>query len=167
MKKIIRNPDLRFIEKAVKEAQRSQKKQEVPVGAVIVKNNTVIARAHNGIETNNDATAHAEIIAIRTAGKNTGNWRLAGSTLYVTVEPCAMCLAAIYLARIRRVVFGCVSFNKMYAANTFKGLEVAQIQDLSIQKKCQALMKTFFKNARHPKRSVYGKKSRKSAEKRR
>lgn len=140
------------MEKAIEEAQRSLKNSEVPVGAVIAKNDKIIAKAYNRIETENDATAHAEILAIRKAGRKTGNWRLSDSTLYVTVEPCAMCLTAIHLARIKKIVFGCASFNKMYTNRSLKKPELVQIPDITIQEKCSKMMKDFFKKARNARR---------------
>lgn len=91
---------------ALKEAQKSLKKEEVPVGAVLVYENKIISRAHNEPIAKNDPTAHAEIIAIRKAGSKRKNYRLSGSELYVTLEPCAMCLGAAVHARIRKLVFG-------------------------------------------------------------
>ena len=136
------------MQKAIDQARRSLKNREVPVGAIIVKNNRIVAKAYNRIESENDATAHAEILAIRKAGRKTNNWRLLDSILYVTVEPCAMCLTAIYLSRIGKVVFGCASSNKMYTYVSFKKPEIVQIPDKIIQEKCSKLMKNFFKEAR-------------------
>ena len=95
-----------FMRQALKEAQKSLKKEEVPVGAVLVYENKIISRAHNEPIAKNDPTAHAEIIAIRKAGSKRKNYRLSGSELYVTLEPCAMCLGAAVHARIRKLVFG-------------------------------------------------------------
>ncbi len=95
-----------FMRQALKEAQKSLKKEEVPVGAVLVYENKIISRAHNEPIAKNDPTAHAEIIAIRKAGSKRKNYRLSGSVLYVTLEPCAMCLGAAVHARIRKLVFG-------------------------------------------------------------
>ncbi len=95
-----------FMRQALKEAQKSLKKEEVPVGAVLVSENKIISRAHNEPIAKNDPTAHAEIIAIRKAGSKRKNYRLSGSELYVTLEPCAMCLGAAVHARIRKLVFG-------------------------------------------------------------
>jgi tRNA(adenine34) deaminase len=107
----------RFMSAAMKEAEEAYKKNEVPVGAVIVKKDTIIARAHNQVEMLQDPTAHAEIIAIGAAANYLGAWRLEGCTLYVTLEPCPMCAGAIVLARLDRLVFG--SFDpKMGACST-------------------------------------------------
>ena len=92
---------------AIGEAERAASAGEVPVGAVIVDGGgTVISAAHNLRESTSDATAHAEILAIRRACEVIGNWRLSGTSIYVTLEPCAMCMGAIVNARIDRVVFG-------------------------------------------------------------
>jgi len=97
---------LKFMSLALREAQRGLDENEVPVGAVIVRNGRVLARAHNRPIHLNDPTAHAEILALRRAGKKLGNYRLNDCTLYVTIEPCAMCAGAIVQARLQRVVFG-------------------------------------------------------------
>ncbi len=99
--------DRKFMLLAIEQAQIAGSVGEVPVGAVVAdKDNKVLAAAHNLRETNQDPTAHAEIVAVRQASENTGSWRMDGTTLYVTLEPCAMCMGAIVLARIRRLVFG-------------------------------------------------------------
>lgn len=92
---------------ALREAKKAGDRGEIPIGAVVVKDGAVIGRGYNVREAKHDPVAHAEIIAIRQAARRTGNWRLTGSTLYVTLEPCLMCMGAILLARIDRVVFGC------------------------------------------------------------
>ena len=98
--------DEKYMTLALREARKAAAQDEVPVGAVIVKDGIVIARAHNQKERNGCAVDHAEIIAIRRASKKVGNWWLEGCTLYVTLEPCAMCAGAIVNARLDRVVYG-------------------------------------------------------------
>ena len=98
--------DERFMRIALNEAKKAALEDEVPVGAVIVKEGAVIARAHNKKERNGCALDHAETLAIRKATKKTGNWWLEGCTLYVTLEPCAMCAGAIVNSRLDRVVYG-------------------------------------------------------------
>ena len=98
--------DEKWMSFALKQARKAQKEGEVPVGAILVKDDLVIARAHNKPISTNDPTAHAEIQLIRAAGEELKNYRLPGTSLYVTLEPCAMCLGAIMHARIERVVFG-------------------------------------------------------------
>ena len=92
---------------AIAEAQRALAHDDVPIGAVVVHSGRVIGRGHNERELRQDPTAHAEAIALREAAVSLGSWRVLDSTLYVTLEPCAMCAGAIVLARVPRVVFGC------------------------------------------------------------
>jgi len=92
---------------ALREAQKAGDRGEIPIGAVVVKDGAVIGRGHNLREGKHDPVAHAEIMAIRQAARRLGNWRLSGATLYVTLEPCLMCMGAILLARIDRLAFGC------------------------------------------------------------
>ena len=99
--------DRRIMRLAVAEAREAGRKGEVPVGAVVVAGDgSVLSSAHNLRESSADSTAHAEILALRSACAATGGWRLSGASLYVTLEPCAMCMGAAVNARIRRVVFG-------------------------------------------------------------
>ena len=103
--------DLWFMGHALEEAERAYDQDEVPIGAVVVSpEGEILSKAHNLKEQTNDPCGHAEILAIRMAAKEMDNWRLAGATLYVTLEPCPMCLAAMTQARIKRVVFG--SYDK-------------------------------------------------------
>ena len=92
--------------RALREAQKADSEGEVPVGAVVVQDEKIIARAHNRSLGLADPSAHAEVLALRRAAKKLGNYRLKGCDLYVTIEPCAMCAGAIIQARLRRVVFG-------------------------------------------------------------
>ncbi len=95
-----------FMSKAILQANLAARKGEVPIGAVIVKDDTIIARAHNLRESRNDPTAHAEILAMQKAAKKLGGWRLSGCTMYVTLEPCPMCAGALINARMDEVVYG-------------------------------------------------------------
>jgi tRNA(adenine34) deaminase len=101
-----RAEDLTFMRMALEEASRAPAVGEVPIAALIVQNSQVLAQTHNYRELWQDPTAHAEVIAIRAAAIALGTWRLTDTTLYVTMEPCSMCIGAIILARISRVVFG-------------------------------------------------------------
>jgi tRNA(adenine34) deaminase len=101
-----KNIDFEFMEEAISEAKLAEDIDEVPIGAVIVKDGKIIARAHNTRETSKCATHHAEILAIEEACRTLGGWRLPETTLYVTLEPCAMCAGAIINARIPTVVYG-------------------------------------------------------------
>ena len=98
--------DSSFMEKAIRQAKIACELGEVPVGAVIVKDGTLLAESHNLTGSMKDPTAHAEVLAIRKASLMLGDWRLVGCTLYTTLEPCAMCAGALVLARIERLVFG-------------------------------------------------------------
>ena len=98
--------DADFMRRALREASKAEMRGEVPVGAVVVLDEKVIARAHNRPLGLSDPSAHAEILALRRAAKKLGNYRLKGCDLYVTIEPCAMCAGAIVQARLRRVVYG-------------------------------------------------------------
>ena len=95
----------KYYEEIIKLAKKASKKGEVPVGAIIVKNNKIIAKAYNKIEKYKDATMHAEIIAIKKASKKLKNWRLNDCEMYVTLEPCTMCSSAIELSRIKKVYY--------------------------------------------------------------
>ena len=92
---------------AFREAVKAGDRGEVPIGAVVVRDDRIVGRGYNLRESKSDPSAHAELIAIRRAARRVGNWRLTGSTLFVTLEPCIMCMGLILLARIDRVVFGC------------------------------------------------------------
>lgn len=98
--------DMYFMKEALKEAQKAFEKDEVPVGAVIVYNDKIIARAHNQMRTLNDPTAHAEMVAITSAANVLKDMRLIDCALYVTIEPCSMCAGALVLARVKRIVYG-------------------------------------------------------------
>src|SRR5262252_862988 len=98
--------DEQGIRAALREAERALERDEVPVGCVIVHDGMIVGRGHNQVESLQDATAHAEVLAIGAASNALGSWRLADCTLYVTLEPCAMCAGAIVLARLGRLVFG-------------------------------------------------------------
>jgi tRNA(adenine34) deaminase len=99
--------DEHFMRLAVREAQRALEHDDVPIGAVIVREGEVIGAAHNERELRADPTAHAEVLALREASRAVGSWRVLESVLYVTLEPCAMCAGAIVLGRVPRVVYGC------------------------------------------------------------
>ncbi|MGQ9610162.1 MAG: tRNA adenosine(34) deaminase TadA [bacterium] len=98
--------DVYFMMEALREANKSLEKEEPPVGAVIVKDGKIISRGHNLRESLQDPTAHAEILAIRSAASVLGSWRLLDCTIYVTLEPCVMCAGAMVLARVKRLVYG-------------------------------------------------------------
>ena len=98
--------DVQWMTRALELAEWAASRGEVPVGAVLTKDQEIVAEGHNLTITSNDPTAHAEVVAIREAAQKLGDWRLTGCTLYVTLEPCAMCSGALVLSRLRRLVFG-------------------------------------------------------------
>lgn len=131
----------KYMEIAYLEAKKAYKKMEVPVGAVIVKDNKVISKAHNLTETKNDCTKHAEIIAIQKASKKLKNWRLIDCDLYVTLEPCEMCKGAISLSRIKNVYFSVKKEEK-------KTKDTCNYIFKSDNNKCLELLKSFFNKLR-------------------
>ncbi len=98
--------DIKWMTRALEMAELAASRGEVPVGAVLTKDDEIVAEGHNLTVTLNDPTAHAEVVVIREAAQKLGDWRLTGCTLYVTLEPCAMCAGALVLSRIKRLVFG-------------------------------------------------------------
>ena len=146
--------DQKFMLEALKEANKAALLNEVPVGAVIVKNNKIVARGHNLREKTNDPTAHAEIIAIRKACKKLKSWRLEGCTIYVTVEPCAMCAGTLLWTRIDRIVFGANDPKGGAIGSSFELFRVKGINHHPeitrgvLDVRCALLMKEFFKAKR-------------------
>ena len=139
---------------ALKEAESAYQKKEVPIGAVVVENQQVIGRGHNLVETLQDPTAHAEIIAIGAAANAKQSWRLNGVTLYVTIEPCTMCIGAITLARLNQLVFG-ASDESMGACGSV--IDISAMEKINrtvkvisgiLQEECGFLMKSFFNELR-------------------
>lgn len=148
-----KNLDQSFMMEAIKEAEKALEKDEVPVGCVIVKDNKVIARAHNIKEQKKDSTAHAEIEAIKKASKNIKNWRLNNCTMYVTLEPCFMCMAAIMESRIKKLVFA-LKDPKRGAAGTIINLsDINKYHNIDIEsgiceKESNELLNDFLKKIR-------------------
>ena len=149
--------DEKWMQIAIEEAKLAMDENEVPVGCVLVQNEKIIAQAHNQPIKNNDPTAHAEIQALRKAGKQQTNYRLGGCTLYVTLEPCAMCFGAMIHARIERIVFGaldpktgvcgsCIDLNK----ESFFNHKIS-ITGGVLDKECSDLLRLFFKSKRDSK----------------
>lgn len=106
-----------WMSEAIRLAEIAYKKEEIPVGSIVVKNNKIIGRGYNQREILKDPTAHAEILAITAAANTIGNWRLVDCTLYVTKEPCAMCAGAIINSRIESVIFGCYDAERGYCGS--------------------------------------------------
>ncbi len=142
-----------FMGEAIKEAQLAAKLKEVPVGAVIVHKDKIIARAHNLKETLKDPTAHAELIAIRKACSFMGNWRLNDCELYVTLEPCAMCASAIAQCRLKRVYIGAHDMTGGACGTVIDILNNDYLNytvDIKWQynEECSIMLKNFFKSRR-------------------
>ena len=114
----------KFMKEALKEAQKAFDKEEVPVGAVIVKDGKIIARAHNLKESKKQPTSHAEILAIEKACKKLDAWRLEDCEMYVTLEPCMMCCGALIQSRIKKVIYGAKSYQNGAIESLFKAFDV-------------------------------------------
>lgn len=143
-----------YMKEALKEAHKAYLKEEIPIGAIIVKNDEIIARAHNLRETMKDPTAHAEVLAIRKAAEVLGGWRLIGCKLYVTMEPCIMCLGAINESRIKTLVIGTKNTKTVDSEYKFK-LKKDFLQDKNIdvsfgilEEATSYIVKKFFKKLR-------------------
>ncbi|MDD2798843.1 MAG: nucleoside deaminase [Bacteroidales bacterium] len=138
-----------FMKYAIQEARKAFDSGEIPVGAVVVCNQTIIARAHNLTETLNDVTAHAEMQAITMAANVLGGKYLTDCTLYVTLEPCSMCAGALGWSQITRIVYGASDSKKGYTTNTLGVLHPkTQIANNILADECSALLKNFFKKRR-------------------
>lgn len=143
------NPDQKFMREAIKEAKKAYKKNEVPIGAVVVLNGKIIGRGHNQVEQKNNVNMHAEIIAISNATKKLHNWRLNDCSLYVTVEPCLMCFGAVLLSRISYLFYG-TSEPKFGFINRIKKLHPnLKIKSGLLSNECKNLLGSFFKRLRH------------------
>ena len=145
-----------FMQDAIRQAVKAYETDEVPVGAVVVREGAVIARAWNQVELLKDATAHAEMIALTAAEAAVGDWRLTGCTLYVTKEPCPMCAGALVHCRIDRVVFGADDPKGGAAGGAMNLLQFPTLNhacDITsgvMEPDCRSLLQTFFKEKRKP-----------------
>ncbi len=143
-----------FMKKALEEAQKAYELDEVPVGAVVVRNGEIIAAGHNLRESVKDATAHAEMIAIRNACEALGGWRLPGCELYVTLEPCAMCSGAILQARIEKLYIGAMDPKAGAAGSVLNLFEDyhfnhrCEVERGMMESECSLILKTFFRKKR-------------------
>jgi tRNA(adenine34) deaminase len=140
-----------FMNEALKEAQKAFDADEVPVGAIVVMNNKIIARGHNQVELLNDATAHAEILAITSAFNLLGSKYLPEATLYVTLEPCLMCAGALYWGKIRRIVYGASDVKNGYLHHTkAPGPFPAKIEITKgiLEAECAFMIQSFFRDKR-------------------
>ncbi len=147
-----------YMREALKEAKKAYEKKEVPVGAVIVKNEKIIARGHNLKETKKDTIKHAEMIAIQKAEKKEKAWRLEDCELYVTLEPCTMCAGAIINSRIKKVIIGtmdpksgaCGSILNLF--EDYKFNHKVEYETGIMKEECEKILKDFFKNLRQAKK---------------
>ena len=144
----------KFMKEALKEAKKAYNKLEVPVGAVIVKDGKIIARAYNQKESKTDTTKHAEILAIQKASKKLKSWRLIDCEMYVTLEPCTMCAGAIIHSRIKKVYIGAMD-EKTGAVGSvlnlfedYKFNHKPEVEKGILKEDCESLLKQFFKELR-------------------
>ena len=148
---------IKFMKEALKEAKKAYDKKEIPVGAVIVKDNRIIARGYNIKEEKNDTTKHAELIAIQRASKKLKSWRLIDCEMYVTLEPCSMCAGALIQSRIKKVYIGTMDKKTGACGSVLNLLEdypfnhKVEIEKNVMQKECEDILKKFFKELRNKK----------------
>lgn len=146
--------DDHFMAEALRQARKAYEQGEVPVGAVVVREGRIIARAFNQVELLKDATAHAEMLALTSAQSAVGDWRLTDCDVYVTKEPCPMCAGALYHCRVRRLIFGCPSPKDGACGSLLNLLDQptlnhrAVIRGLVRQDECSGLLRQFFLEAR-------------------
>ena len=147
----------KFMKEAIKQAKKAYDKEEIPVGAVIVKDGKTIARGYNKKEEKKDTTQHAEIIAIQKASRKIGAWRLQDCEMYVTLEPCAMCTGALIQARLKRVYIGTMdpktgaSGSVLNLLEDYKFNHKVEVETNIMQKECEKILKDFFKYLRSKK----------------
>src|SRR5213080_2611027 len=147
-------PDEFFMREALRQAQKSYAADEIPIGAVVMREGKIIARAHNQTELLKDATAHAEMLALTAAEGAVGDWRLIDCDLYVTKEPCPMCAGALVHTRIRRVIFGCTDPSAGAAGSIMNLLQMPGLNhrcDIAsgvLQAECAAILQNFFQKRR-------------------
>jgi tRNA(adenine34) deaminase len=146
--------DEHFMREALRQAKKALEADEVPIGAVVVREGKIIGRAYNQVELLKDATAHAEMLALTQAQTAVGDWRLTDCELYVTKEPCAMCAGALVHVRIRRVIFGCADRRAGAAGSVINLLQLptlnhqCQITSGVLQNECAAILQEFFRKKR-------------------
>ena len=147
----------KFMSEALAQAYKAKQKEEVPIGAVIVKDGKIIARGYNRRNTDKNTLSHAELNGIRKASRKLGDWRLEGCTLYVTLEPCQMCAGAIVQARIDRVVIGTMNPKAGCAGSVLNLLEMegfnhkVQVTRGILEEECSKMLSDFFKELREEK----------------
>ena len=147
----------KFMKEALKEAKKAYAKEEIPVGAVIVKEGKIIARAHNLKESKNSSISHAEILAITKANKKLKAWRLEKCEMYITLEPCMMCMGAIINARIKKIYIGTLdpktgACESVINIDNYKFNHTVEIETGILKEECEYILKDFFKMIRKKKR---------------
>ena len=148
----------KFMKEALKEAKKAYEKDEVPVGAVIVKDGKIIARAYNLKETKLDTTCHAEILAIKKASKKLNSWRLEDCEMYVTLEPCSMCAGALIQSRIKKVYIGTMDYKTGACGSVLNLLEdytfnhKVEYETGILKGECEKILQDFFKELRKKKK---------------
>ncbi|MGF0040665.1 tRNA adenosine(34) deaminase TadA [Peptoniphilaceae bacterium SGI.131] len=146
--------DENFMRQALLEAKKAEEEDEVPVGAVIVYKGEIIARGHNTVEASKHSFEHAEINAIREASDKLGSWRLEGATMYVTLEPCAMCAGALVLSRIERLVIGASDQKRGFAGSVISLVDdpifnhQIEVEKGVLEEECSRILSDFFKKKR-------------------
>ena len=147
-------PDEFFMREALRQAQKAYAADEIPIGAVVMREGKIIARAHNQVELLKDATAHAEMLVLTQAEAAVGDWRLTDCDLYVTKEPCAMCAGAIVHVRLRRLIFGCADPRAGAAGSVINLLQLpslnhrCEITSGVLENECAAILQDFFRKRR-------------------
>ena len=150
----------KFMQEALKEARKAYKKLEIPVGAVIVRDGEIIAKAHNIKEEKKDTTKHAEILAIQKASKKLGTWRLNDCEMYVTLEPCPMCAGAIIQARLKKIYIGTMDEKTGACGSVLNLLEdykfnhIVEVENGIMKQECESMLKEFFVKLREYKKSI-------------
>ena len=150
----------KFMKEALKEAKKAYEKDEIPVGAVIVKDNKIIARAHNLKEGKNNAICQAEILAKQKACKKLGSWGLLDCEMYVTLEACSMCAGALINSRIKKIYIGTndektgACGSKLNLLKDFKFNHNVEIEQYILKDECEKILKDFFKNLRERKKNI-------------
>ena len=147
--------DEKFMAQAVKLAKLAQKNGDVPVGAIIVRNGEILSRAYNKKNAKNNCLCHAEMLAINKACKKLNNFRIDNSVIYVTKEPCLMCMGAILSARINKIVYGCSDkrFGAMYLAKDNNFNHKCEVVSSVLEKQCAELLTSFFSDIRKNKKT--------------
>lgn len=156
---MIKNSEqIKFMKEALKEAKKAYDKEEIPVGAVIVKDGKIIARGYNRKEEKTDTTKHAEIIVIQKASKKLGAWRLKDCEMYVTLEPCAMCAGALIQSRIKKLYIGTMDYKTgacgsgLNLLKDYKFNHIVEVEYDVMKEECEKILKDFFKTLRAKKK---------------